>query len=108
MAMSESEATMVLLGGDPWMRFDLWASRSWDSAVKATEIAISNGPSMSSDDNVDGRAMALFHAAQLAREFAEMVNPLAAVSGLEPEDDEEVIVMTPEMISELLSDDDDD
>jgi hypothetical protein len=108
MSTTETEATMSLLGGDPWIRFDMWASRSWEVAVKATELAISNGPSMSSDDSVDGRVMALFHAAQLAKEFAEMVNPLVAVAGLEQEEETEMMIMTPEMVAEILSDNDDD
>jgi hypothetical protein len=34
------------------------------------------------EDGMDGRILALFHAAQIAKDFSEMVNPLfAATSG---------------------------
>lgn len=107
MSMSESEATLLLLGGDPWIRFDQWAAKAWEAATKAAEIAASNSQ-MSSDDTLDGRVMTLFHASQLAKEFAEMVNPLMAVAGLKPEDEghHELVMVSPEMIAEILSDDD--
>lgn len=109
MTMSESEATMLLLGGDPWIRFDLWAARSWETTTKAIEIAVGNGPPMGSDDSTDNRVMALFHAAQVAKDFAEMVNPLTAVAGLEPEEEPQntAMLISPEMLAEILSDDDD-
>lgn len=79
--MTESAAVMKLLGADPWMRFDLWANRAWEMAERAIEIAVGIGPSVSADDSLDHRVGALFHAAEVAKEFAEILNPLFAISG---------------------------
>lgn len=75
-----AEIVMRMLGNDPWMRYDLWASRAWEAAEKASALALSSAPPISSDDVVfDPRVAALFHSAEVAKEFAEMVNPLTAV-----------------------------
>lgn len=71
----ETDAVAYVLGKDPWMRFDLWANRAWESTSGALNIVLNGDP-----DSVDGRAMALFHAAQIAKEFSLMVNPLSAVA----------------------------
>jgi hypothetical protein len=68
--LSEAEVVMRMLGTDPWMRFDLWANRAWEVAEKANELALHSAPPISSDD-------AVFD----PRVFAEMVNPLVAISG---------------------------
>jgi hypothetical protein len=78
--LTEAEAAVRLLGSDPWMRFDLWSSRAWDATEKAVQVAAANGPPMSSDDGLDPRIVCLFHAAEVAKEFAELVNPLNAVT----------------------------
>lgn len=75
--VAETEAVVQVLGMDPWMRFDLWAARAWDSTEGAIGLALGNGDGFG--DSLDGRVMALFHSAQIAKEFAEMVNPLCAV-----------------------------
>lgn len=81
-SLSEAEAVMRMLGTDPWMRYDMWASRAWEAAEKANALAMSTAPPISSDDVVfDPRVAALFHSAEVAKEFAEMVNPLTAVVG---------------------------
>lgn len=83
--MTESEAVVRLLGNDPWMRFDVWASRAWEASERAIAISMEAGAPISSDDSFfDPRVGALFHAASIAKEFAEMVNPVLAVSGIEP------------------------
>ncbi len=104
--MSEPEATMPPLDEDRWIRFDTWAARSWDSAMRAVEIAIGNGPSMMSDDGPDGRVLALFHSAEVAKEFAFAVNPNAPGS-MRSGDKVEVQVLTPDMIADLFDADDD-
>lgn len=75
--MSEAEATLYLMGPDPWLRFDTWTSKSWDVVKEAIQIAKENEIAT---DEVDHRLQALFHAASIAKDFAEMVNPLIAVS----------------------------
>lgn len=91
MAASESENPLTaledgddspvaqVLGSDPWMRFDIWSGRAWEATDRATSLAIENVNTYG-NDAVDGRVMALFHAAQIAKEFSDMVNPLAAVA----------------------------
>lgn len=89
--VSEAEVLMRMLGTDPWMRYDLWAARAWEAAEKASALALSSGPPMSSDDVVfDPRVAALFHSAEIAKEFSEMVNPLTAIAGSEFGDDMDV------------------
>jgi hypothetical protein len=81
-SLSEAEAVLRILGTDPWMRFDMWAARAWNTAEQANQLALSTAPPISSDDAVfDPRVAALFHASELAKEFAEMLNPLTAVCG---------------------------
>lgn len=77
---SDTEAMAQVLGLDPWMRFDVWATRAWEAADAAVSFAISNGQDHP-EEALDGRVFALFHAAQVAKEFAEMLNPLRAVVG---------------------------
>lgn len=96
--ITEAEAVMRLFGADPWMRFDLWATRAWEASQRAIDMAESNGPPMG-DEGLDSRVMAMFHAAGVAKEFAEMVNPLIAVSGVSPDDDSS----TAEQISRAIS-----
>lgn len=82
--VSEAAVLLRMLGTDPWMRYDLFAARAWDAAEKATQLALSTGPPISSDDVVfDPRVAALFHAAEVAKELSEAVNPLTAISGAE-------------------------
>lgn len=97
-----SEPEELDLGVDPWMRFDMWANRSWATVMRAADVAIENGAT--NEENIDHRVMALFHAAQLAKEFAEMVNPNGTES--EAAQAEAEMVMSPEMIAEFLADDD--
>lgn len=106
--MANSDPAVSILGSDPWMRFDLWSSRAWEAASEATRIAIESGPPNGSEDVTDGRIMALFYSAQLAREISESVNPMSAVAvaGQESESEAEVIVVTQEMLDNLLADDD--
>lgn len=106
--MSDSDATMPSLDEDPWIRFDTWAARSWESIIRATEIAVEVGPSAIGDDGPDGRVMAFFHAAEVAKEIAFAVNPNSATPRQMPNDKVEIVPLTPEMIVELLADDDDD
>jgi hypothetical protein len=73
-----TEAVVQLLGADPWMRFDVWANRAWEAADSAVKVCIASGEPL--NDDMDNRVMALFHAAQIAKEFSEMVNPLYAVA----------------------------
>lgn len=104
MSMPEFEDATSLLGVDPWMRFDMWCARSWEMAQKATETVVSLGPHT---NDTDERVLALFHAAQLAKEFAEMLNPLAVVNKSQPQkqSEPELVIMTPDMIAEILDDD---
>ena len=78
---SEADAVVRILGTDPWMRFDLWSSRAWDAAQGAVAVATANGPTINSDDDLDHRIITLFHAAAVAKEFADMVSPIQAASG---------------------------
>lgn len=99
----ETELVAQLLGSDPWMRFDLWAGRAWESATHAMNLAEDG---VGSSDEVDGRVLAAFHAAQIAKDFAEMVNPLFAAtensrSGALPTDQQARAIMS------LVLDDDD-
>jgi hypothetical protein len=75
----EAELIAQLLGSDPWMRFDLWANRAWEATELAMSIAADRSSSMS-EDSIDSRILASFHAAQIAKDFAEMVNPLFAAA----------------------------
>jgi hypothetical protein len=87
--MSEAEIAVNLLGSDPWMRFDLWATRAWEAAERANTLALEASAPISSEDAVfDPRVGALFHAAEVAKEFASMVNPLMAAIGGEFSDEE--------------------
>lgn len=81
--MLESDSVAQLLGEDPWLRFDMWSARSWEMAERAVRSATESGPMPSSDDGMDARIVSLFHAAQVAKEFAEMVNPLSIIPGAE-------------------------
>lgn len=76
---AETELVAQLLGSDPWMRFDVWANRSWEAAEQAMRLA-ADGQAIITEDAMDGRVLAAFHAAQIAKEFAEMVNPLFAAA----------------------------
>ena len=77
---SEPETALHILGADPWMRFDLWANRAWEAAGRAADLAMVNGAPVNPDDDLDHRVVTLFHSAAVAKEFAEMTNPLLAVS----------------------------
>ena len=77
---SDSTVESRVLGADPWVRFDLWSSRAWDAAERASDLAMVNGPPVNADDDLDHRIVALFHATAVAKEFAEMTNPLIAVT----------------------------
>lgn len=108
MTIPDSDDEMQL-DVDPWMRFDLWASRAWDVAQKATETAVSNG---AHTGDTDERVLAFFHAAQIAYQFAQMVKPTPTAAPAAPQPQQhqgeaEVIVMTPEMFEEFMSEDDD-
>lgn len=76
---AETELVAQLLGTDPWMRFDVWSSRAWEATETALRIASESGGAMG-DDGMDSRILASFHAAQIAKEFSEMVNPLYAAT----------------------------
>lgn len=73
----ETELLAQLLGSDPWARFDVWSGRAWEAAETAMRIAADGSMA---DDGMDGRVLASFHAAQICKEFSEMVNPLFAVA----------------------------
>jgi hypothetical protein len=79
--MSEADAVVRILGTDPWMRFDLWSNRAWEAAQGAVAVATANGPTINTDDDLDHRIITLFHAASVAKEFADMVSPIQAASG---------------------------
>jgi hypothetical protein len=82
--LEETDLVAQLLGSDPWMRFDLWATRAWEATERAMNTA-GDGAGMLSENGLDHRVLAMFHAAQIAKEFAEMVNPLfAATQGSRP------------------------
>lgn len=68
-----------LLGADPWLRFDLWASRSWEAAENAVEAARS---SEGAGNEFSVVVSTLIHAAQVAKDFAGMVNPVLNVDEL--------------------------
>lgn len=71
-----TETVSRVFGSDVWLRFDMWASRSWKATEQALELSATTPAPVSSDDVVfDPRVAALFHAAETAKEFAEMVNP---------------------------------
>jgi hypothetical protein len=102
--VSEAEVVLRLMSSDPWFRFDMWSARAWEAAEKASALALSSAPPISSDDVVfDPRVAALFHSAEVAKEFAEMVSPIAAVRGAEfgyeegADEDSEVLI---QMITE--------
>lgn len=85
--LTESEAVIRLLGSDPWMRWDVWANRAWDAAERAAVLAAESGPTINPDEGLDHRIITLFHAAELAKTFAEMINPIMAVQGFDCQDD---------------------
>lgn len=87
---SQANATLRLLGTDPWVRFDMWAGRAWEMAERASEFSIANG-APSYETGIDPRVAALFHTAEFAKEVAEMVNPLLAVANITDEEDEEFL-----------------
>lgn len=80
---SDQSEAMQILGADAWARFDVWSLRAWEAAQRAADIAADNVNITSSNDDLDHRIVALFHATSVAKEFAEMVNPVSAVSCLE-------------------------
>lgn len=77
--LSDAEVVIRILGADPWIRFDMWSARAWQSSQGAIAVTAANGPNINSDENMDSRAVAMFHAANVAKEFADMVNPLTAI-----------------------------
>ena len=77
----DPDPVVVLFGGDPWMRYDLWSTRAWEAAQGAVEMSAAIGAPTGSDESLDPRIITLFHAAEVAKRFAEMVNPISAVSG---------------------------
>lgn len=79
---SGSTTAVRILGADPWMRFDLWATRAWESAEAAAALAAANGAPVNPDDDLDHRIVTLFHSAAVAKGFAEMVNPLLAITDI--------------------------
>lgn len=72
----DTEPVVQVLGSDPWMRFDVWAQRAWEAADSAIQISREGDPM---SESMDSRVIASLNAAQLAKDFASMVNPLAAV-----------------------------
>lgn len=75
--MVEVEADPIF-GSDPWMRFDLWSSRLWESVETGVNIAIA---ASGEPGPMPVGAQASFCAAQFAQEIAEMVNPLSSDRG---------------------------
>lgn len=105
MSTNESEDEMLPLDVDPWMRFDMWCNRAWEMTQKATEVALEIGPHT---NDTDERVLALFHAAQLSHSFAQMLNPLNhRPAPVQQKSEPDVVIMTPEMINEMLAEDDD-
>jgi hypothetical protein len=104
MSTNESEDEMLPLDVDPWMRFDMWCNRAWEMTQKATEVVMEIGPHTS---DTDERVLALFHAAQVSKEFAQMLNPLNRPAAMQQKSDPDVMIMTPEMLNEILAEDDD-
>lgn len=76
--VEEADVVGRLFGLDPWMRFDLWSNRAWEAAESAIKIAKENGDPLA--ESMDSRVITALNAAQLAKEFAEMVNPFAAAA----------------------------
>lgn len=101
---SGSNAAVRVLGADPWMRFDLWATRAWESAEAAAALAAANGAPVNPDDDLDHRIVTLFHSAAVAKGFAEMVNPLIAVTDIGCDDDSHTAKRTnivPDMAADI-------
>lgn len=69
------DAVAKIFGPDPWMRYDLWAARAWDAAEKAVEFSM-NHSDAAFEDSLDSRVATLFHAAAVAKGFADNLNPL--------------------------------
>lgn len=75
----EADPVMPSLDVDVWMRFDLWSTRAWESAQRAVDTAMASGDS-AFEPAMDSRVIALLNAAQTAKEFAAMTNPLFAAA----------------------------
>lgn len=99
----EQEVELPALDVDPWMRFDMWAGRSWEASDQAVKIALER--TTPSDDVVDDRIIALFHAASVAKEFASMTNPFSIGGRGTGYDDD--CGDTPHVIIGVLPDNDD-
>ena len=104
---SEDEAVAeeinLLLGSDPWLRFDVWTSRLWGSVENAMNFAMaSDGGPMSPV------VQASFCAAQFAQEVAEMVNPLSASANDARRSDTAPLSVPLEVIMDLIADDGDE
>lgn len=85
----DKATALVLLGSDPWARFDLWALRAWELANRAVEAATQEGGrntqvSLGEEVRYDPRASTLTDAARLACDLAQAVCPLAGLAGLPP------------------------
>ncbi len=76
-SVPEADVVMPTLGADEFMRFDLWAERSWGAAQAAVEIAIDSGEG-AFEPAMDSRVIALMNAARVAQDFAAMTNPRMA------------------------------
>lgn len=78
--MPEEDSVMRLLGSDPWARWDIWAGRAWDAIERSIEVQDQIGSPMNADDGLDHRIISLFHASEVAANFADSVNPLIAAA----------------------------
>lgn len=76
--VTEMDTAVWPLGSDPFMRFDVWAARAWEAAQEAVKVAAASDPAVNLDAGIDTRIVTLFHASDLAKEFAAMTNPLFA------------------------------
>lgn len=86
-ASVDQATALVLLGSDPWSRFDLWAQRAWELAERAIDAAKDEGErnaglQLSEEVRYDPRAQNLLDAARLCSDLAQAVCPLGALAGL--------------------------
>lgn len=86
-ATVDRATALVLLGSDPWGRFDLWSQRAWELAEKAIAAAGEEGTrnaglSLASEATYDPRASTQLDAAKMCADIAQAVCPLAALAGL--------------------------
>lgn len=86
-AIVDKATALVLLGSDPWARFDTWAERAFALAERAVDAAVAEGErnekaTLSSETIYDPRATTLMDAARLCSEIAREAGPLGALGGL--------------------------